>query len=60
MRQKRQTGQAILEYVLLLVVMTAITWGFVIFMNRNLSKYWQASINLIVNDRPGTTDHRIQ
>jgi len=60
LKDKRQSGQAIIEFALLLVVLTGITWAFVIFMNRNLSKYWQASINLIVNDKPGQTTHRIQ
>jgi hypothetical protein len=51
--KKKQKGQAIIEFVLLLAVLTLITYGFVYFMNRNLAKYWEYSANLIINDRPG-------
>ncbi len=51
--KKKQKGQAIIEFVLLLAVLTLITYGFVYFMNRNLAKYWEYSANLIINDKPG-------
>ena len=53
MDKKKQKGQAIIEFVLLLAVLTGITYGFVYFMNRNLAKYWEYSANLIINDKPG-------
>lgn len=53
MGKKKQKGQAIIEFVLLLAVLTLITYGFVYFMNRNLAKYWEYSANLIINDKPG-------
>lgn len=45
-------GQSIVEFVLLLAVVSGISWGFVAFMNRNLARYWEYSANLIINDRP--------
>lgn len=53
LKKMRQRGQAIIEFVLLLAVMSLITYFFVLFMNRNLKRYWEYSANLIVNDKPG-------
>jgi hypothetical protein len=53
LRKLSQRGQAIVEFVLLLAVMSLITYGFVMFMNSNLKRYWEYSANLIINDRPG-------
>ncbi len=47
-----QKGQAVVEFVLLLVVMAGITFMFVAFMNRNLGKYWEHAANLVVSDNP--------
>jgi hypothetical protein len=47
-------GQTVVEFVLLLVVITTISYTFVFFMNRNLARYWEYSVNLIIDDRPGT------
>lgn len=47
-----ERGQSIVEFVLLLTVVAGISYGFVAFMNRNLSRYWEYSANLIINDRP--------
>lgn len=52
-KKKKQLGQAIIEFVLLLAVLTLITYGFVYFMNRNLARYWEYSANLIIHDKPG-------
>lgn len=49
-----QRGQAVIEFVLLLAVMATITYAFTYYMNKNLRRYWEYSINLIINDRPGT------
>lgn len=57
--KKGQRGQAIVEYVLLMAVMSLITYGFVYFMNRNLAKYWEYSANLVLNDKPGVTTVRL-
>lgn len=53
LKKKKRKGQAIIEFVLLLAVMTLITYGFVYFMNRNLARYWEYSANLVINDKPG-------
>lgn len=47
-------GQALLEFILLLVVLSGISFVFVGFMNRNLVRYWEYSVNLIIDDKPGT------
>ncbi len=48
-----EKGQSIVEFVLLLAVVTALSYSFVAVMNKNLARYWEYSANLIVNDRPG-------
>lgn len=52
-KKNKLRGQAVIEFVLLLAVMTLITFAFVYFMNRNLARYWEYSANLIINDKPG-------
>jgi hypothetical protein len=53
LKKLSQRGQAIVEFVLLLAVMSMITYVFVNFMNTNLSRYWEHAANLIINDSPG-------
>lgn len=53
-RQVRQKGQALVEFILLLVVLSTISFLFVALMNRSLSRYWEYSVNLIIDDKPGT------
>ncbi len=48
-----EKGQSIVEFVLLLAVVTALSYSFVAVMNKNLARYWEYSANLIVNDKPG-------
>jgi p-aminobenzoyl-glutamate transporter AbgT len=48
-----QRGQSIVEFVLLLFVITTVSYGFVALMNKNLARYWEYSASLIVNDVPG-------
>ncbi len=48
-----QKGQSVVEYVLLLAVLSTITIYFVGFMNKNLTKYWEHAVNLVINDSPG-------
>ena len=47
-----ERGQSIVEFVLLMCVLMGISWGFVSFMNYNLSRYWEYSANLVINDGP--------
>jgi Flp pilus assembly pilin Flp len=51
---KSERGQSIVEFVLLLAVITGLSYGFVAMMNNNLAKYWQYAANLVVDDKPGT------
>jgi hypothetical protein len=53
-RQVRQKGQALVEFILLLVILSGVSFTFVAFMNRSLSRYWEYSVNLIIDDKPGT------
>jgi hypothetical protein len=55
-----QRGQALLEFILLLVAIGGISFGFVNIMNRNLGKYWEYYANLIINDKPGVTTVRLR
>ena len=48
-----QRGQSLVEFVLLLAVISMLSYGFVAVMNRNIGNYWQYAVNLIINDRPG-------
>lgn len=48
-----ERGQSIVEFVLLLAVITGLSYGFVAVMNKNIARYWEYSANLVVNDRPG-------
>jgi hypothetical protein len=59
-RLLRQRGQALVEFILLLVAIAGISFGFVTLMNRNLGKYWQYYANLIINDKPGQTTVRLK
>jgi hypothetical protein len=48
-----QRGQSVVEFVLLLAAITSLSYFFIGFMNKNIGKYWEYSVNLIVNDKPG-------
>jgi L-cystine uptake protein TcyP (sodium:dicarboxylate symporter family) len=54
-----QRGQSIVEFVLLLAVITGLSYAFVATMNKNIARYWQYSANLIVDDKPGTNTVRL-
>lgn len=45
-------GQSIVEFVLLLSAVASISYFFMGFMNANIARYWEYSVNLIVNDTP--------
>jgi len=47
-------GQSLVEFVLLLAVISGLSYGFVAVMNRHLVKYWEYSVNLVIDDKPGT------
>lgn len=54
-QNSKQKGQALVEFILLLVVLSSISFFFVGFMNRNLTRYWEYAANLVINDKPGET-----
>ena len=54
-QRQKQKGQALVEFILLLVVLSSISFFFVGFMNRNLTRYWEYAANLVINDKPGET-----
>ena len=45
-----QKGQTIVEFVLLLAVVSTISYAFVASINTFMGKYWTHSVNLIIND----------
>jgi hypothetical protein len=48
-----QKGQTLVEFVLLLAVISTLSYGFVAVMNRNIGAYWEHAVNLIIHDEPG-------
>jgi hypothetical protein len=51
----RNKGQSLVEFVLLLAAIAGISYLFVAGINKYIAKYWEYSVNLIVNDKPGNT-----
>lgn len=47
---KTQKGQTLVEFVLLLAVISGLSFGFVSIMNRNIGAYWEHCVNTVVND----------
>ena len=45
-----QKGQTLVEFVLLLAVVSSLSYGFVSLMNRNIGTYWEHCVNLVIND----------
>jgi hypothetical protein len=60
----KQKGQTLVEFVLLLAVVSGISYTFVAFMNRNITRYWEHAANLIINDgvapKPGNTRLKVR
>ena len=58
MRDKRQKGQSLLEFVLLFAMV--VLWGFILVREANLllADYWKALVNVIVNDPSQNMDMR--
>jgi len=49
-RKRRQAGQSLVEFVLLLLVIASTSFIFMRVANRNLAQYWSAYARLIVDD----------
>jgi len=45
-----QRGQTLVEFVLLLAVISTLSYAFVSIMNRNIGAYWEHCVNLVIND----------
>ena len=45
-----QDGQSLVEFVLLLLVIVTLSFGFIRVANGNLGEYWKAYVRLIVDD----------
>jgi Flp pilus assembly pilin Flp len=56
----QQKGQTLVEFVLLLAVISLISYGFVSIMNRNIGGYWEHCVNLIIHDKPGEKTAKIE
>lgn len=48
-------GQTILEFMLLLLVLTTVSYGFVALVNMRIASYWEYAVNIIVYDKPVKT-----
>lgn len=49
-KKKKQSGQTLVEFALLLLVVATLSFGFIVVTNRNLAKFWTAYVRLIVDD----------
>jgi hypothetical protein len=49
-QRKKQSGQTLVEFALLLLVISSMSFIFLRASNINLAKYWQAYARLIVDD----------
>jgi hypothetical protein len=54
-----QKGQTLVEFVLLLAVISMLSYGFVSIMNRNIGAYWEHCVNLILHDEAGPKTAKI-
>ena len=51
-KKRRQAGQSLVEFALLLLVIASMSFLFIRVANSNLGRYWEAYARLIVDD-PG-------
>jgi hypothetical protein len=52
LKKKRQAGQTLVEFILLLLVIVMVSFGFLRVANGNLGRLWETYVRLIVDD-PG-------
>ncbi len=50
LNKKKQGGQSLVEFALLLLVIVMLSFSFIAVTNRNLAKFWTAYVRLIVDD----------
>lgn len=49
-KRKKEAGQTLVEFVLLLLVITMVSFGFLRTTNGNLAKFWMGFARVIVDD----------
>lgn len=49
-KKKNQSGQSLVEFILLLLVIVLLSFSFISISNRNLGRLWEAYVRLIVDD----------
>lgn len=49
-KRRRQAGQSLVEFALLLLVIASMSFIFLRLANGNLARYWEAYARLIVDD----------
>ena len=59
-KKPNQKGQSLIEFVLLLTVISGISFMFVSLMNKNITRYWEYAVNLVIDDRPGTKTAKLK
>ncbi len=51
-QKRKQGGQTLIEFILLLLVVASISFAFLSLANTNLGRFWVAYVRMIVDD-PG-------
>jgi hypothetical protein len=49
-KKKHQLGQSLIEFMLLLMVISLMSVGFIKFSNKYLGEYWVYFVNTIIDD----------
>ncbi len=49
-KKSNQSGQSLVEFILLLLVIVLLSFSFISISNRNLGRLWEAYVRLIVDD----------
>ena len=49
-KSKKDAGQSLVEFMLLLLVVVTLSFGFIKISNGNLGRIWQTYVRLIVDD----------
>jgi hypothetical protein len=50
----------LVEFVLLLAVVSSLSFGFVSLVNQNIGSYWERAVNLVIHDKPGGTTAKLE
>ncbi len=47
---KNQSGQTLIEFILLMLMVVFLSFGYMKIVNGNLAKRWEKLVNIVVND----------